>query len=135
MRKIKFRAWDKNKKKWVKPEDLMDDNVMSVDLTEEGFKFKNAGFIFCQYTGFINSSRNQDVYEGDIVRVTEFDFENGCVADLHGKIGVVDFFNGSYCITIGRCIYDLNRFSFPMMIERLLVDIIGNIYENPELMK
>ncbi len=126
---IKFRNWDINNQT-MSTTYRIDKEMELNDL------FQNKEYIFMRNTGFLNSARNQEVYEGDILRVTEFDFSDGLkMGELDGAIGEVRFFMGSFNITLGHCIYPLKRFSFNMQAERLLVNILGNKYENPEIVE
>ena len=107
MREIKFRAWSK-KYKWLMP--------MS-DWLSDGKSFLDEDLIVMQYTG-LKDKNGKEIYEGDILRYAE----NGEIAwDNQGYFGVTNF-------GIGNC----HPLHLTSQEDR---EIIGNIYDNPELLK
>jgi uncharacterized phage protein (TIGR01671 family) len=118
MREIRFRAWDKHNKRFVNQLDLINPEVMTIRITEQGFRFLNENEswnMFEQYTG-LKDKNDKEVYEGDII------------SDSGKILGEVIFDGGSFCI------YDLNTRK-PELLESYdhEPEIIGNIHENPEL--
>lgn len=109
MREIKFRAWDKNAKKmYYGKEEFFDDMI--------GFRFEHwdintnrKDIILMQYTG-IKDKKGKEIYEGDIVKS---DYRRGC--------NVVEWRKKEAQFSIGG--YG-NSWT-----------IIGNIYENLELIR
>ena len=153
MREIKFRAWDEQAKimhhnfqciksgdlnkggsDWIIPLEPITNPDWVVRLTEHvgsSPHFRNQ-FKVMQYSGLKdNSDPPKEIYEGDIVRVDEFWPRDD------GKFDDVLFFCGwrqDMC-----CFWFQGIAPFPDM--GLTVEsehealIIGNIYENPELLK
>ncbi len=117
MRERKFKVWDKKNKKWVKPEQLQNPNVMSIDLTAEGFKFKNAGFIFYKFTG-IKDKNGKEICEGDIILI-----RTGCFIWKNKGKCEVKFLDGRFMA--GN--ENLSNWTD--------VEILGNMVDNPELAK
>jgi hypothetical protein len=105
MREIKFRAWDKKVKVMQKPFSMM-------EFRDYGDMYSPKRHNIMQYTG-LKDRHGKEIYEGDIIEcadgtvVYEVLFEDGCFT-AKSKIEVYKD-PGSFDI------------------------IIGNIYENPEL--
>lgn len=126
MREIKFRAWDKVNKFWGDPDNL------AITLTgklcaEDAFdgqitEFTDSPFEIMQFTR-LPDKNGKEIYEGDIVR---YNFKT--VKD-YIDLKVVFYVGAFLQQPIGEetnpdLYYDWNE-----------VEIIGNIYENPELIK
>ena len=121
-REIKFRAWNI-------PNKLMYDNVQDGILAENekgqlvlgvslGKLSKDAGSILMQFTG-LKDKNGIDIYEEDIVK-TEHAFV---------KTGIIIYTKHSFEIQ-GICDED----SLIKNYDWSGIEIIGNIYENPELL-
>lgn len=119
MREIKFRAWVKdattgewrmcNRVRWL---DLDNQRI----CTESGMQPDE--FVLMQYIG-LQDKHGREVYEGDIVRGYD---------DHHEPIfGVVTFRDGSFVIKNPAIAH------FRWMDYTL--EVIGNAYENPELLE
>lgn len=138
MRTIKFRAWDKEEKKFVS-------DVFNI-LLRIGEPLSNEKFEFMQYTGLLDKD-GKEIYEGDIVKgrfmnynpmADEYEkcekmggsifwsysgwqfkvIESLCDKERYGMVNYFDF-------------TDHNRFSSNFGDMK----VIGNIYQNPELLK
>jgi uncharacterized phage protein (TIGR01671 family) len=151
-REIKFRIWDKSNKKWKHP----DDHKFGVKLTDNGFEFstgydsydsptfgkyhnelseedyreRQEQFEIIQFTGLLDSN-GKEIYEGDICKTTgytgivEYEIQAGQYWVKWHRNGnrYMPLANGSDQYGDETGIY-LNQF-----------EVIGNIYENPELLK
>jgi uncharacterized phage protein (TIGR01671 family) len=113
MREIKFRFWDLQKKIWRNP--------MDFDLQSNGeIGFFNHRIVIQQYTG-LKDKNGKEIYEGDIVE---------CDKKKDKIIGVVAFyedlgsFKVSYSDIFSRFISNIED-----------VEVIGNIFENKELLE
>jgi uncharacterized phage protein (TIGR01671 family) len=125
MREIKFRVWDKVGKKMMYPQDyeVIHSSFEAIEWNwnyeqfDSGLNLPEQGEIM-QYTG-IKDINGKEIYEGDIL-------ENIETKD-HGP---VDFCYGSFHWSMSP---------FPVMNQEegrfLKHKIIGNIYENLELVK
>lgn len=114
MRKIKFRAWDKNAEMLIEWEDLKDNQTPSYLFD------KYSRFDVMQFTG-LKDKNGKEIYEGDVVW-----------RDLNRFPYVVEWNSGNE--RDGRA----KRHGFWPMCQDITdhtYEIIGNIYENPELKK
>lgn len=109
MRDLKFRVWGEKSKY------MTDDSVVAKWRLEE---LRDGKYILMQYTG-IKDKNGKEIYEGDIVRW------NVVVVFEHETKAEVVFSKGSFMAD-------------QYLLNNLLnhdVEIVGNIYENPELLK
>ena len=104
-REIKFRAWDKKEGK-------IDDELFN--LSEEVSK----DITLMQYTG-LKDKKNVEIYEGDIAKQMWNPFQKD---DKEPEIGEIRIET-----TRGVCVGNK-----PIWIHD--VEVIGNIYQNPELL-
>lgn len=124
MREIKFRAWDKEHKEWVNYS-ITDNKLEFYVKKADRWKIDQRGrrFVLSQCTG-IKDINGEEIYEGDIFIARNY---HNC------KFKVI--YDGSRFIGVN---YDRERVcyvdsSYKDGSSRL--EIIGNIYENPELLK
>lgn len=106
MREIKFRAWDKTLKVF---------NDAGYELDCDGRMIVQDDCVLMQYTG-LKDKHGREIYEGDIVSTANGDlsvkfYDGGFMADRDGHFD--------------RLQAHLTK----------TWEVIGNIYENPELLK
>ena len=120
-----FRAWDKVFKEMVQVNALvLDEQVVKVtykngNVAKEDMK----EYELMQSTG-LKDKNGKEIFEGDIV-------------DYKGRKAVVKW-HGSYASFIYRFVDELNeRVSewHPLFLAYYHFEIVGNIYENPELLE
>jgi len=138
MREIKFRAWDKDNHAWVTDYDTGEDSTIefyngvaraiSIELECHCGPPGCGGCVdmpvvhedieVMQYTG-LHDKNGKEIYEGDIVRHSR----------QASVVGEIKYYEGAF--VVGECLTDfaMIEFNAPKYLE-----IIGNIYENPELL-
>lgn len=124
MREINFRAWDKVLKRWTNYS-LADDLPRFCDKHTGCWKTDKEGerFILCQYIGLKDVS-GREIYEGDIVKATSFAKWIGVVKySDENQAFIFDDLDKKYR---GDSIVFMSQFDESFKI-------LGNIYENPEL--
>lgn len=130
MREIKFRAWLKFQEVMIKWENLRlekDEEELFLWVGDDpndnfGDATGESDFILMQYTGF-KDKNGTEIYEGDI-------YENP-----NGVIGSIEWHSNDSCYhfkIINRNIESLPLFSANGFLKGI---IIGNVYDNPELLE
>lgn len=141
MRKFKFRAWYKKEK-------IMRNVIGEVYCECFPYDFtKNKNLVLMQYTG-LKDKNGKEIFEGDIVKFDDtakndcfeiYNFEN--IAEItfnNGRYELKNFLKENTTVSNG-VIKASNYFQwdnemwFEFMNKELT--IIGNIYENPELLE
>lgn len=128
MREIKFRAWLKGHMVYIAPDDDYfidgDGRLVKIEQFENGCSyqvFEDHECNLMQYTG-LKDKNGKDIYEGDVVCY------NGGKTESRAKM-TVKWLDAGFVLTayreewvynLGECISDT-------------LEIIGNLYENPEL--
>jgi len=126
-REIKFRVWDTHKKEWVKNLTYCIDDFSTTN--KEWHKVT-------QFTG-MHDKNGKDIYEGDLV----------LIENTHEKFKdyplLITFEDGSFCLRL----INTNTFSSAITMRDNIansrhfegvdpiITIIGNLHENPELLK
>lgn len=130
MREIKFRAWDRETREMIEPQTLGDLTVNGGfpiwmgDLMEPIYQHaKDARLIPLQYTG-LHDNNGKEIYEGDVVAIP-----GGLTGDYYEKpkVSVVEWGGGDFA-NVGFYL------GLPECVRWRDCEVIGNIYENPELL-
>jgi uncharacterized phage protein (TIGR01671 family) len=147
MRELKFRVWNKAAKSWLNDdagthcwseyclniftgevvEIVTSDNKFFSRANEPNFYFdknthvKESPYVVQQYTG-LKDKNGVEIYEGDIVKVYSEEFEN------ENFTGKVIFDEGSFLTWI-------NKNDIRGVWSGDDIEVVGNIMENPELLK
>jgi len=133
MREIKFRVWDKNRKRmyfWENIEAIHNNGILVIVADNNDWMLVPPNYELLQYTG-LKDEQGKEIYEGDIIRYTYhiggLEFPN-CIETIKWDIEITGFLPLSdYDVTEddqSECC------PIPETIE-----VIGNIYENPELLE
>ena len=123
-REIKFRAWDKLEERFIKCDEGYQGHYV-LSLKGEFHNLQNGSggkeYVVQQYTG-LKDKNNKEVYEGDLVE---------CDDVIRGRM-------------YGEVVYDNDHGAFRIVFTYFLqwtfykaenIEVIGNIFENPELLK
>jgi uncharacterized phage protein (TIGR01671 family) len=140
---IKFRAWDNKEKKWLLGYNYP--NLGGFSLTGEVVLFGEWGSVFdtflfnkdgkkwedlkiMQYSGLLDKNQ-KPIYEGDIVTDESKGngvvvFKIGCFFINYGVDGIMEFLG-----------LKLDSFGRGKRKAKRIVEVVGNIYENPQLIE
>ena len=125
MREIKFRAWDKQIKEMLSVDKIEWDRKLvyirssTRDHMETPRRISEDICCLMQYTG-LNDKNGKEIYEGDIV--TYFD-----------RCYFIKFHLANFMLSKKE--YNYLELSHSTYSKEGKVTVIGNIYENPELLK
>ena len=131
MRIIKFRAWDKDNKKMLFELDLVGRITFYNGLKMIGDSYEP----LMQFTG-LTDKNGKEIYEGDIVKNTRHNnqlieiFWEGCITGDENNINGINYINwgGWYFKKLPK------DKEMTMATYKNDIEVVGNIYENPDLM-
>ena len=112
MREIKFRAWDNKLNKILEWTDIA--------YNDDPFFHEDRDYELMQFTGLYDKN-GKEIYEGDILKRPDLEINY-----------IVVFNGGCFCIQDSK-----NKHHKLKLLDgiSIFLGIIGNIYENPELLE
>ena len=115
MREIRLRAWDKKTKSMF--------NNAYVDLNYGKLELQMVkDAILLQYTG-LKDKNGKEIYEGDLVK------------DRKGEKWIIEWCDQEVGWRLYKTFIYKNTTDVPSVVDFLDIEVIGNIYENPELVE
>lgn len=140
IRVVKFRAWDKDRKKMYSSEEMgKDELTLSVDgrgfVNVNGISTKLSEYfehlIPLQWIGLLDKN-NKEIYEGDIVNIV--DYGNYEVIFELGSFDLVKTNEDKIDLEVVDKVRDVHAIQ-DFCHGTHYLEVVGNIFENPELIR
>lgn len=136
MREIRFRAWDTEENKMIYMQDYKPQSFFEDLFARENGKKNLFPRYTMQFTG-LHDKNGKEIYEGDIANVTyaipnkypahHYLYEQGMMDYTERAVLKWDNFQARYY-------FELENSLFEDDWKNLEVEVIGNLYEHPELL-
>jgi uncharacterized phage protein (TIGR01671 family) len=121
-RTIKFRAWDKKRKEWI-PQFQVYQNG---SVADDGDWITSKDLVLTQFTG-LKDKNGKEIFEGDILQwMSALDIPQRMSVEWNTEYGWWWLKSKTPA---------MNSLGTTMANSRSLFEVIGNMYESPELLK
>lgn len=124
-----FRAWLKEEKKMIDADEIhwFDGQL---DFIGDGitFKCKSDDLVLMQSTG-LKDKNGKEIFEGDVVQ-----YQNTKVPSADSK-GIIRYFDNWAMFGIDIEHNEPRALFFNGLADHISLEVVGNIYENPELLE
>ena len=131
MREIKFRAWCEEREKFLQNQsevriEINSPNILKYNPLTGGY-YATDKIVLMQYTG-LKDKNGKEIYEGDIILTV-------ATSDYPEDTGIKKVIWNDDWFQFQTIIHD-NGYGLPLLWGGYKsLEVIGNIYENPELVK
>lgn len=122
MKEYKFRAWDSLAEKMYSWTELLNQNLKNIFTIPE-----QCGYHLMQYTG-LKDKNGKEIYEGDIIFIKG----ETKLLDIKGKVEYSNTFAQFIITNTGSIVNETEPLGD---YEEENIEVIGNIYDNPELLE
>jgi hypothetical protein len=135
MREIKFRVWDLKRKKMSEPFGLeeyaydQDNEYGSGEFSIYNPDTPQTLNTVMQFTG-LKDKNGKEIYEGDVVYREILSSDDPALPGRYRESGSIECSWGVYRVKLGEEWAILS-----VDVSAMSLEVIGNIYENPELLK
>lgn len=125
----KFRAWLKEEKEMIDVDEIHWSDGQ-LDFIGDGitFKCKSDDLVLMQSTG-LKDKNGKEIFEGDVVQ-----YQNTKVPSADSK-GVIRYFDNWAMFGIDIEHNEPRALFFNGLADHISLDVVGNTYENPELLE
>ena len=132
MRDIKFRCWDTENKQMLKVQELDFEDTfyggrLSIRTDQYNDYFDIEDMILMQYTG-LKDKKQKEIYEGDIIFIKG----ETKLLDIKGKVEYSNILAQFIITNTGSIVNEAEPLGD---YEEEDIEVIGNIYDNPELLE